>query len=281
MFNINLELTKKQIVNLLILLGLLLALPITLLLVKQRQEIRKRAAGSYEIDLKLDPSSGEKPQGETFDVKIVLLKTASREIKISGAEVVLEVDEKLAINSVICDSAFDGLRIERIDNRKITLMCTINIDTEPISLEAEPISLGTISLSVKPDTSLGTTQVTFSDTRVTEAGIPGQAPDVSTAGQEAIYIIVSPPTVTPTPTSTPNPTVTPILTQTPTPTPTFTITPTQTPVPTPNCPEQAKKGDYDCNGQVDKHDFEAWRNDYSEDKTTLPFFEYWRRAFYD
>lgn len=271
MFNLNLELTKKQIITLLILLGLLFILPLILFLVKQRQEIRKRAAGTDEVNLFLNPSSGDKYQGETFSVNIELLKIVEREIVISGAEAVLDVDEKLIINSVSCGSSFDGLRIERIGDQKITLMCTINIATDPISLETEPILLGTISFSVKPDASLGDALVIFTDTRVTQAGIPGQAPDVSTSGEQATYTIVpaSSPTVTPT--------ATPVVTLTPTPSVSLTATPT----PSPNCPKEAKAGDYNCDGEVNLQDFEAWQNDYLEGETTLPFFEYWRRAFFD
>lgn len=262
MLNFSFKLTKKQTLDLLIFLGLLLVLPLTLLLVKQRQEIRKRAAGSAEVDLRLDPSSGEKTQGESFGVEIKLLKLASREIKISGAEAVLEVDERLIIDSVSCGPSFDGLGVERVENQKITLMCTINIDTEPISLEKEPILMGTVSFSVKEEASLGEARVTFSETRVTEAGIPGQAPDVSTSGQDGSYTIVSSPTITPTPT------------------PTAIVTPTQTPTPTPSCPDRALQGDYDCNGKVEEKDFEVWRDDYLKGQTTLSFFEYWRRAYF-
>lgn len=40
----------------------------------------------------------------------------------------------------------------------------------------------------------------------------------------------------------------------------------------------AKQGDYDCSGTVNDADFTAWKNDFLANKTTLAFFEYWRRA---
>lgn len=48
----------------------------------------------------------------------------------------------------------------------------------------------------------------------------------------------------------------------------------------PRCLEQKKTGDFDCNGVVNYRDFEAWQNDYLKGKTTLSFFEYWRRVFF-
>lgn len=107
----------------------------------------------------------------------------------------------------------------------------------------------------------------------------------------------SPTTPTSTPTPTPQPTNTPIPTQTststptniptntitPTLTPTITLTPTPTsplPTPTPSCLQEKYQGDYDCKNGVTKDDFDAWFADYKEEKTTLSYYEYWRRAFY-
>lgn len=287
------KLNKKQALSLLIIFGLLLTIPLGLALVKQRQEIRKKAAGSYEVDLRLDPSSGEKAQGETFTVNVKLSKNAQREIKISGAEVVLQVSEKLTINSVSCASIFDGLKVERIDNEnnKITLMCTINLDSELITLSTIPLALGAINFSVKSDASEGEAAVSFEATRVTEAGIPGQAPDVSSAGETATYTIIAGVSPTPSPTTTLSPTFT--LTPIPSIGPTLTITPTQTVTPTPSghpCPTEALGGDYDCSGVIDEKDFSnpepsegerrGWKEDFLEGKTSLRFFEYWRRTFF-
>ncbi|MBL7150426.1 zinc carboxypeptidase [Candidatus Microgenomates bacterium] len=88
--------------------------------------------------------------------------------------------------------------------------------------------------------------------------------------------------ITATPTPTPDsPTITPSITPSPTPG-APTVTPSVTPSPTPEveCPEQAKEGDYDCSGEVNEQDFEAWKNDYGNGQTTLSFFEYWRRVYF-
>jgi hypothetical protein len=64
---------------------------------------------------------------------------------------------------------------------------------------------------------------------------------------------------------------------------TATTTPPITGTPTPTispCLDKQRAGDYDCSGVVNINDYEKWKTDYLEGKTTLPFFEYWRRAFY-
>ena len=60
------------------------------------------------------------------------------------------------------------------------------------------------------------------------------------------------------------------------------VTPTSTPTSTPpqSCPDEALKGDYNCDGAVNLHDFEVWKSDYLQNNATLSFFEYWRRAFF-
>ena len=55
------------------------------------------------------------------------------------------------------------------------------------------MAVATIDLNVDSNASDGTSQITFNSTRVTEAGIAGQAPDVSTAGSLSEYTIVSAP----------------------------------------------------------------------------------------
>lgn len=97
-----------------------------------------------------------------------------------------------------------------------------------------------------------------------------------------------PPSPSPTPFTSTAPTIIPPpLSPIPTiriPTPTSIIpsptiySPSSTPLP--NCTEGSIRGDYDCNGVVDKNDYISWSNDFTANKTKMSFFEKWRRVFF-
>lgn len=70
------------------------------------------------------------------------------------------------------------------------------------------------------------------------------------------------------------------VTSTPTPSPTTSPNVTSSPTPTTvlTCSARQKTGDYDCNGTVNTSDYDNWKADFLLNKSTLSFFEYWRRA---
>ncbi|MBM3283022.1 hypothetical protein FJY90_02090 [Candidatus Gottesmanbacteria bacterium] len=288
--NIRSNLTTKQKVNLIILLGIVIALPIGVYLVGQQQELRKRAEGTREVDLRFDPPSGEKHRGDTFSTIIKIFKTTDRSIKASGIQAVINVSNKINIGSIVCQPPFDALPFIRINGQSVTMMCSIAIGVNPPELTSMGQAFTLLNFTVKNDAEEGDAPITFTSTRVTEAGISGQAPDVSTGGQPASFTVVALiPTLSPTPTisasATPIPTLSPTLPpfETPTPTitviisPTITISPiptssptispttllTPSPVtsltPTPsNCPLKSE-GDADCNNSIDENDYFIWK----------------------
>lgn len=238
--------TQRKKIQQLIILGILaIGLLIGLLLVRQQQELRKRAAGSNEVDITLVPGSGEQAKGQLFTVKVHLHKNATRPITISGAEAVLTIPSQLTVASASCLPPFDVTAYVTQGAQSVTLLCAISVSGPTPAPMSADLDFASVTFQVKADATLGNAPVIFATTRVTESGIPGQAPDVSTAGQSASYTITTATvTSTPTPTSSPTPTppggnVTPTSTpsQTPTatqtPTPSITMTPTRSPTPIP------------------------------------------------
>jgi len=288
--NLGSNLTTKQKISLLMLLGIVIVLPLGLYLVGQQQELRKRAEGTREVDLRFDPTTGEKYRGETFPIFIKIFKMAQRSIKASGIQVTINVSNKFTINSAVCQPPFDALPFIKINGQSVTVMCTIALGVDPPELTALGQAFTLLNFTVKSDAEEGDAPITFTSTRVTEAGVAGQAPDVSTGGQPASFTVVALiPTLSPTPTisasATPIPTLSPTLPpfETPTPTitviisPTITISPiptssptispttllTPSPVtsltPTPsNCPLKSE-GDADCNNSIDENDYFIWK----------------------
>src|SRR3989344_9488476 len=274
--------------------GLVFALYIS----RRPQIIDKRALGTSEVDLVLVPTSGAITRGNLFSVDVAMKKTASRPIQVSGAESNLTVSSNLTVNTVVCLAPFDGLKVTTINGQQISILCTIPVNDSskpPQTLATSNMPFARITLTVPSSAPTGSTAtIQFTKTRVTEAGLPGQSPDVSTGGTNGSYLIVNPtatptptaiPTNTPTPipTRTPTPTATrtptPIPTNTPTPLPTNTPTPTRTPTPIPTrtptptsipCP-RGSYGNLDCslNGCIDTADFELFRQAFGKAVSTL------------
>jgi hypothetical protein len=64
----------------------------------------------------------------------------------------------------------------------------------------------------------------------------------------------------------------------PSPTVTEQVNPTPTPTQTVSCDQLKKQGNFNCTGGVDEGDFSAWKQDLTANKTSLLFFEYYRRT---
>jgi hypothetical protein len=79
-------------------------------------------------------------------------------------------------------------------------------------------------------------------------------------------------TLTITPTSSISPTISPTG---------ASVSPTNTPTLTAgSCESKKLAGDYNCDNSVNDTDFTTWLSDFNNGKSTLTFFEYWRRARY-
>ena len=246
---LNFSLTKKQISNILIIVLLLFLLAVALVVVRQRQEIRKKAVGSGEVDLLFNPGDGVRVANEQFSVDLALkiAPTGSpRSINVSGADVIINASDKLDINSVNCLAPFTGLALATFSGHTATFHCAIGVGVTPVALSLSAVKpFAVINFTVSSAAVTGdvlTLQFDSQSTKVTEVvtftgtPTPGLAPNLATAGLNASFAVNNiTPTITPTPTVTPSPTPTgPTLTPSPTPSPTAVVseTPTPTLIPT-------------------------------------------------
>ncbi|MBL7159232.1 hypothetical protein ISS85_02055 [Candidatus Microgenomates bacterium] len=238
---------RRLIISLAIFLFLIGGILVTTHLAKQPQLIQKEAAGG-EVVLSLSPETGSYIMGEEFNVDI-LLNTDNKPVV--AVDISLTFDPtKLQVQSVTPGSFFQDQIVFKNEIGDGKILLSLGSFT-PFTGSGIYGTISFLALEV------GDTQMVFDETPHTKVAQQGGG-DVlgeTTSGSYTITELLSP-------------------------TPTEGFTPTQTPTPTPNCLEQTKMGDYNCDGAVNLHDFETWKNDYLEAKTDLSFFEYWRRAFY-
>lgn len=203
------QLTKKQKFSFFFVVGALSVLPILIFAAGQIQETRKFAAGSGEIGLRINPRSVEITRSQALTLSVNLYKSGSRSISVSGAQAVITLDSPFTVLSASCVSPFNGLPFVRISGQSVTVMCAIASGANPVAVNLSDVVFANINIRVSSTATLGAADVTFTKTRVTEAGISGQAPDVSTSGLTASFNIVSGTTpVTPTQMISPTPTLT-------------------------------------------------------------------------
>ena len=181
------SLPRNKLIALFIVLGLLAVLPMVIYLAMTRQDLRNRAAGSDEVGIRFSPTNIYKIEGETFDVSVNAYKIAERIIKASGAQVKLSVDDSFSINSAQCTAPFDGVPFTRIDGQTVTVICAISPASDPVDLTADDLPFAAINLTLNTPSHEGPLEIILESTRITEAGVAGQAPDVSTAGEDATF----------------------------------------------------------------------------------------------
>lgn len=188
MYEVYESVKQKNIKTLIILLFVVIALPILLLAASTIQDIRNRAAGTNEVAIKFSPSSGSFSATGPLSVKVVMSNLAGRAIKVSGAQAVVNVSDLFTINSATCLAPFNGLPFVRVEGTVVTVMCSIATGSTPVSVTGTDLPFASLNLTGAAE---GTAALSFTSTRATEAGIVGQAPDVSTAGVAASYTLTT------------------------------------------------------------------------------------------
>jgi len=233
------SLNSKQKRYIFFIIGAVVMLPALLLAAKNRQDIRNYAAGSGEAGVEFAPAGGNVTHNQVLTLTVNMYKIASRAISVSGAQAVFTVDSRFTIGSATCVAPFDGLPFVKVSGQSVTVMCAIASGGSPVALTSANKPFANIKLTVGASAPLGAANVTFTSTRVTEAGIAGQAPDVSTGGETASFNVT---TLSPTPSQTPTPTrrmtPTPTPSDTPAPIPSGSPTPTPSATPTPTISAQ-------------------------------------------
>lgn len=185
------SLTRKQRWTLLAIIGVVLLLPLAIYLALNNSELRKLAQGSNEVGIRFSPAQATLSAGQTLDATVSMYKVATRTIAVSGTQSVLEVSDKFTINSAACQAPFDGVPFSKINGQQVTIICAISPGAAPVTLATTAIPFAKINLTVKSTAVAGTAPITYTSTRVTEAGVSGQAPDLSTAGDPPSFEIAA------------------------------------------------------------------------------------------
>ncbi|MBI2028818.1 hypothetical protein HYT02_00165 [Candidatus Gottesmanbacteria bacterium] len=214
------DLTRQQKLNLLFIAFLIIALIIGIFVVRQRQEIRKKAAIETPLQLILNPQTTTVIPGPAILPTIQIENTSGAQYAISGLEATLTVGNQLTIftSGIDCLTPFNGLKSITTDTNTntITVLCTIAADQAPYIIQGSE-KKDAVRLSFVPKSSpLGQAQLVFTRTRVTQAGAAGsmQAVNLSSGGITGIYTVANP-TPTGGPTTTTAPTATGIANRLP------------------------------------------------------------------
>jgi hypothetical protein len=227
-----------HVLSVFILAGALVA---GLILVKQPQEIREKAAPA--TSLSFSPSTQSIARGTNFSTTVVM-NTGTNQV--SGVDISLTFDPSaISVTSVSQGagiSVFDSTIRNTIDNTTGKILYSAYVLDKTKAVLGTNLVVITISGQVKPTANAGVYPIVFaSDTSV--AGV-GEGQNVITSKVDgSITAFVPTPTFTPTPsfTNTPSPTKTPTPTFTNTPSPTKTPTPTFTSTPIPTSTPTATK----------------------------------------
>lgn len=251
-------LNKKQFISLLVLLALILVLPLALLLTREKQEVRKEAAGTGVIQVKLTPANVAIGPGDTSPVNLTVTLTnnsdQAKSIRVAGAEFKFDANT-FDVSGINCGTTLSSSAFKDIVDNKIRLVCYVPPGTTgpsaPLAIApGASVNLGSFQVSPKAGAATGT--YTFSS-RPSDGGrtnIPeeGTLTDLSDEGTPSTFTLTGEVTVTPTPT--------PTGVSTPTPTPTGEA-PTPTPTTPPGeCPD-GEKGNLNCDslGLINAQDF--------------------------
>lgn len=230
-----------------------IAIPLTVFISKQEQDLRQEAAASTSLYFNPTTSSTSplrKTVGEVFTVDVMVdpgdnkVSTIRYEILFDSTKLAFDGNSPVTINSNAFPAILEGpiLGSGRAAG-------SVSIGSNYDRALTAPTKVATIRLKAVGSTGNGTADLSYTiKTQVLSVGSNEQAAENVLSSRTPIYIaIVNEPTPTPTraptptPTHTPTPTPTRVPTATPTPTrvPTATPTPTRVPTATPTPQPQA------------------------------------------
>lgn len=171
---------SKKINVLLILLLLIIALVIVVVsFLNAKVNFSKKAAGSGVIRLTIANQSGASLNaGEVLSLNVNLTSTQLKQVRVAGTD--LSFDQNVfTVASVTCGSIFPSTARATSSGNKIYLSC-FRPAGAAFSLAANQTSiLGTVRLQVKSGAPGGSTNISFSRTKIPEAG---NSADISDGG---------------------------------------------------------------------------------------------------
>jgi len=211
---------QKVLIGLIIIV-LLLIIPLTLFLARQRQEIRKRAEETRkEILLSLNPQTniGGNPwqpgEEKTINIKITNVSDKTLNFRVVGLTLNFDPQSfEIQTSNLSCSSPFvlAGGNASKVESNLINLVCYLPVSetgsNNPASINpGETQTVGSFRLKIKDTSSAGTTNITFVRSNIPEEG---SLEDLSKFGENGTYNIIGQNTPSPTPEFTPTSTPTP------------------------------------------------------------------------
>lgn len=245
----------KTILGVLILFLLTAAIVSGVTLVKQRQELREKAAvPTGKATVILSPKTATHPVGESFSVQVKFntsnIAIAAIAIRLtysfSGRAPILQIENnQILIGDEIVSSPDWTCPIRTVTPQagivNVDIGC-VNTNIAGFSTTADTL-LASFNLVASKIPSPNPVLFQFDPTKTVITRKSDYQDILATPTSTGTYTIIIPPSPTPKPTPTPTPkptatptpkpTATPTPSPTPTPTPTLTPTPTPTPIPTP------------------------------------------------
>jgi hypothetical protein len=188
----NYALPRKQLYLFVIIIGLLLGLFAAVILTQQPQEIRKRAAGTGELRISLNPASGTYTQGQSIPVEIVMVNgsTSVKKITVAGLDLGFDPNFLTALQKDLAcstDLPVPAHREVNTANKKISFTCFVGGGVEAIVLQpGDTRKLGTVTFTANSAAANGNTAVTVVRTNVPDST---GTTDLSDAGTGAKYTI--------------------------------------------------------------------------------------------
>lgn len=211
---------RRTILTIIVAFALLTGIPVSVFLVQQRQELRKRAVPATTVAI--TPPALTKKKGDTFTVSVTV---NTGDNTVSAAQLVVTFDStKLKANAITAGSF---LPIILVPGAISGSSASITVGSQTTTPQQGEGTLATVTFEALADS--GTTGISFgSETRVAGIGEQGNVLIGKTPGNVTLQSGASP-SPTPTPPSGGTPTPTPPPGSTPTPTPLDGGTPTPTP----------------------------------------------------
>lgn len=163
-------LSRKQKVLSIVSLGLLIVLPLILVAVKQRQELRRGATedgGVIKLTIISDDTTLERfSSSEAF---VYLTSTKNTQILVAGVDLYFPSDVFL-VSPVSCNNSEFPLTVKnQVDGNTVRLICGRQIGQAPLALsQGQTINLGKIGLQIKGNAPLGDVSVVLDRINIPE-----------------------------------------------------------------------------------------------------------------
>ncbi len=183
---------RKEKIQLIVIAVFIILIIIAVWGVFQRQLFQKKAGKTGRpVTVDIVAVKGTKP-GE-FQASIQMI--TNQALPVSGAEATVTISDKLTIDDINskCIAPFDRIVRNEIntETNTATFLCAIDPNATPPTLEVgKGMQFARLFLTVK-DNQSGEAPITFTRTRVTQANIENQAPDIANDGTNYTYQIAS------------------------------------------------------------------------------------------